>query len=459
MAVGDALGFHIGTYAEYKAKLDATTLIESDFYFTTDTKEMFIGSNKYCEPYSIVETFPESGQVQGIIYINETTYEARVWDGTQWQTVSPAIVETIATETTNDDAVPTVGAVKAYVTGQIGGSAYITSVEDTNTVDLTVSGNALKADVKISATQGNVTLASTTDGLTANAATASNTTAGIIRIATDEEATAGTLENVAVNPKQLLAAKTSATAFRGSFDASVGTYDAIEEAGPRVGDVWAISAAGTVDGTDYNVGDLLYVTAVTPDLAVVKIDNTESADIVRLDQAQTLTNKTIAAGNNTITGLGTTNFDTNAISTAIPGADAVNTKFATEKAVADALAGKQGTITAGDALDLAADVLSVQVDDTTIEVDAGENYLQVKDLGITTAKIADLNVTTAKIADSNVTTAKIADANVTFAKLATDVYSTTIVEGAGDTKLATEKAVKDYVDAQVAGAELEWLSI
>ena len=449
MPIEGNIGFHVGTYAEYKTKLDATTLIESDFYFTTDTKEMFIGSNKYCEAYSIVEEFPASDPVQGIIYINETTYEARIWDGSAWQTVSPAIVETIPSDTTSDDAVPTVAAVKAYVTGQISGSSYIASVEDTETVDLTVSGTALSADVKISATPGNVTLTTSSDGLVANAATASNTTAGVIRIATDEEATAGTLENVAVNPKQLLAAKTSATAFRGSFDASAGTYDAIEEAGPRVGDVWAISVAGTVDGTEYNVGDLLYVTAVTPDLVVVKIDNTESADIVRLDQAQTLTNKTIAAGSNTITGLGTTNFDTNAISTAIPASAAVDTKFATEKAVADALANKQGNITAGDGLSLSEGTLDVNADDVTLEVESTGNSLQIKDLGVTTGKLAD----------NAVTTAKITDANVTFAKLATDAYSTTITEGAGDTKLATEKAVKDYVDNTVSSAALEWQTI
>ena len=449
MPIEGNIGFHLGTYAEYKTKLDASTLVESDFYFTTDTKEMFIGSNKYCEAYSIVEEFPASDPVQGIIYINETTYEARIWDGSAWQTVSPAIVETIPSDTTSDDAVPTVAAVKAYVTGQISGSSYIASVEDTETVDLTVSGTALSADVKISATPGNVTLTTSSDGLVANAATASNTTAGVIRIATDEEATAGTLENVAVNPKQLLAAKTSATAFRGSFDASAGTYDAIEEADPRVGDVWAISVAGTVDGTEYNVGDLLYVTAVTPDLVVVKIDNTESADIVRLDQAQTLTNKTIAAGSNTITGLGTTNFDTNAISTAIPASAAVDTKFATEKAVADALANKQGNITAGDGLSLSEGTLDVNADDVTLEVESTGNSLQIKDLGVTTGKLAD----------NAVTTAKITDANVTFAKLATDAYSTTITEGAGDTKLATEKAVKDYVDNTVSSAALEWQTI
>jgi hypothetical protein len=55
-------------------------------------------------------------------------------------------------------------------------------------------------------------------------------------------------------------------------------------------------------------------------------------------------------------------------------------------------------------------------DNTSLEVN-GSGRLQVKDLGVTSAKIDNSAVTTVKIADSNVTTAKIADANVTTAKI------------------------------------------
>jgi hypothetical protein len=56
------------------------------------------------------------------------------------------------------------------------------------------------------------------------------------------------------------------------------------------------------------------------------------------------------------------------------------------------------------------------VDNSTIEI--ASNIIQVKDLGITTAKLADSAVTTLKIADLNVTTNKIADSNVTTVKIA-----------------------------------------
>lgn len=57
----------------------------------------------------------------------------------------------------------------------------------------------------------------------------------------------------------------------------------------------------------------------------------------------------------------------------------------------------------------------ISTDGSSIEISG--STLQVKALGITTAKIADLAVTTAKIADGNVTTAKILDGNVTTTKI------------------------------------------
>lgn len=61
----------------------------------------------------------------------------------------------------------------------------------------------------------------------------------------------------------------------------------------------------------------------------------------------------------------------------------------------------------GAALDFAAGVLDVQVDDSTIEVDGVGNTLKVKDLGISSAKIQSAAISTAKIADDAVTAAKV----------------------------------------------------
>lgn len=89
--------------------------------------------------------------------------------------------------------------------------------------------------------------------------------------------------------------------------------------------------------------------------------------------------------------------------------------------------------------------LSVNVDDSTIEINT--DTLRVKDLGITAAKLA---------ADS-VTTAKILDANVTAAKLAADSVTTVKILDANVTadKLATDSVTTaKIVDANVTLAKL-----
>lgn len=123
--------------------------------------------------------------------------------------------------------------------------------------------------------------------------------------------------------------------FQGDFDASAGSYDAIATA--KKGDEYAISAAGVVDGIDYNVGDLLLVVNDNPTSSsdVVKIDNTEATDIVRLTAEQTLTNKTISATDNTITGLAKANFAEGVVVTDL--VDATDDEIPTAKAVAQAI--------------------------------------------------------------------------------------------------------------------------
>lgn len=75
---------------------------------------------------------------------------------------------------------------------------------------------------------------------------------------------------------------------------------------------------------------------------------------------------------------------------------------------------------------------------------------------ITTAKLGDDAVTSAKIADSAVATAHLADTGVTFGKLHTALVVTEsdgIGNNDNDTTVATSAAIKDYVDAQVAGKD------
>ena len=101
----------------------------------------------------------------------------------------------------------------------------------------------------------------------------------------------------------------------------------------------------TIDGITWNAGDYLLInkdvaaggTITSAD--VQKIDNTEASDIVRLNAAQTITNKTIAADDNTISGLTTGNFASGVVKTVLGDtATAADTVLVSEKAIASALA-------------------------------------------------------------------------------------------------------------------------
>ena len=108
----------------------------------------------------------------------------------------------------------------------------------------------------------------------------------------------------------------------------------------------------TIGGIEWNEGDYLLFNA---DVAaggtvtgkVDKIDNSESADIVRLTATQILTNKTIDADDNTISDLTTSNFKSGVIVTSVAAAStASDTAIATEKAVRTELDDKQDKVSA-----------------------------------------------------------------------------------------------------------------
>ena len=115
----------------------------------------------------------------------------------------------------------------------------------------------------------------------------------------------------------------------------------------KKGYLYYVTGSATVDGIEWNTGDFLLVdvdVAAGGSLTsakLSKIDNTEGADIVRLNASQTLTNKTIDASSNTISNLGTGNFVSGAIADSVRAtATAASTVLVSEKGIAAALAEK-----------------------------------------------------------------------------------------------------------------------
>ena len=183
----------------------------------------------------------------------------------------------------------------------------------------------------------------------------------------------------------------------------------------KQGYLYLVQGSATIGGIEWNAGDYLMV---NEDVAeggtltnVSKIDNTEAADIVRLNATQTLTNKTISAADNTIADLGTANFASGVIQTAVRAdGTAADTAIATEKAVRDAIE------------------------------DAVEGMVTVDGTQTLTNKTID--------ADEN----SIVDLTLTNMKSGVVVDSTTGIAAPGsasDAKVATEKAIANALAAKV----------
>ena len=172
----------------------------------------------------------------------------------------------------------------------------------------------------------------------------------------------------------------------------------------------------TIGGIEWNAGDYLLV---NEDVAaggsltgkVEKIDNTESADIVRTAATQTLTNKTIDADDNTIIDLATANFKSGVIVTTVAAAaTAADTSIPTEKAVRTLVDGAvDGMVTLNGTQTL-----------TNKTIDGDDNTIQDLGIGVFKSGVV-VNSTTGIAAPSSASDSKIATEKAISTKLATKV--------------------------------------
>jgi hypothetical protein len=134
---------------------------------------------------------------------------------------------------------------------------------------------------------------------------------------------------------------TAGMVYKGTFDGSQ-TLAAQGITTIQKGWFWKVTVAGstsgvtTPSGSGVNIGDMV-IANVTKGSGVTAadfdgIDNTESADLVRLAASQTLSNKTIDTGSNTITNLETLNFKAGVIDTDVNLTSNIDTHIASQKA-------------------------------------------------------------------------------------------------------------------------------
>lgn len=308
---------------------------------------------------------------------------------------------------------------------------------------------------------------------------ATTETRGLVKLATQEEIAAGTDATKATTPKAvhdyIAAELTSAIRYRGQWDTTDATdYSGLNSFRPmKQGDMFLVAGSGcTIDGVEYRASDHIVFnkavsasTAITTD-AIDKIDNTEAADIVRLEATQTLTNKTIDATANTIANLNMLNLaNANAAF-----ADSENTDELKAAAKVPSLAKVETMIATA----------APGVDDVTVElfdntaVGGTDHDIRVKDNGLTASKVANgsiqLGATEEKAAAKLASKAYVDEAivaersatatltnhtldadNNTLANVELDNFKEGVVvteiskETASDTKVATEKAITDYI--------------
>ena len=138
---------HYGTQAAYDAKKQATQLVADDLYFTSDTLCIYKGDKLLSASVEAVTEFPSTG-AQGRIYVNTDTLEAKVWNGTAWTTISPAVSTTLTPDTPTGSLV-TAGAIRTYVSGITGGAGLVKDVEyDSASQKITITyGNDTNAEI------------------------------------------------------------------------------------------------------------------------------------------------------------------------------------------------------------------------------------------------------------------------------------------------------------------------
>lgn len=92
------LSWHYVTRAAYDAA-SAADKTSDKLFFLSDTKEIYRGTEAFTESVILYTTVPTTPAV-GKLYINSTTLEGRVWNGTTWTTVINPVADTVTADGT-----------------------------------------------------------------------------------------------------------------------------------------------------------------------------------------------------------------------------------------------------------------------------------------------------------------------------------------------------------------------
>lgn len=113
-----------------------TTKDSNSLYFIEDAKRIYKGDVDVTESLKVVTSFdvtPGNDITEGKLYVNATTFEVRIKNGTSWVILSPGYISTSEQFVdANSNKFATIGATKAYITKTIsditGGTAFVKGI-------------------------------------------------------------------------------------------------------------------------------------------------------------------------------------------------------------------------------------------------------------------------------------------------------------------------------------------
>lgn len=256
-----------------------------------------------------------SAPKEGQTYYNTATKKFYCWNGSRW--IEGTTIATDAQATTGTDTTVAINPKQlkdgldskqdklTFTPENVANKT--TTLSSNSTLDQYPAAKTVYTELELKATKASPTFTGTPKAPTATAGDSST------QIANTEF-----VQN-AVNT-----AVTGALVYKSLWDTTNATdYSALNSYRPlKKGNYFRVTGSGcTIDGVEYRAGDMIVcnrdiatsTTIITA--ALDHYDHTEREDIVFLDEVQTLTNKTINAENNTISGLTVENFALNTILT------------------------------------------------------------------------------------------------------------------------------------------------
>lgn len=331
--------------------------ILTDLNFTQNEAQNMVIQNLASAPAN-----PKEGQH----YYNTADHIEYVWNGTAWVdamnqgeilTFSAPLVKTGTNVTISDASTSAAGVIEIATDTEAS-----TGTDTTRAINAKQLATKVTANSAITAGTGTV-ITYDAKGLVTGSSeisiasgssnyltfTTSNHTIGAKVDTTVTESSTNLVTSGAVK-SAINAALTGALIYQGTWTATGQTDYSSITLPVQKGYMYLVSGSATIGGVEWNAGDYLVINknvaagGTISSSDVDKIDNSEAADIVRLNATQTLTNKTIDADDNTISDLTTSNFKSGVIVTTV-GATGSDSSIPTEQAVREAISATKATFT------------------------------------------------------------------------------------------------------------------